>query len=185
MASSFAHQTDSNTPYSQHHTRPPPKFGYCCKGDNFNKFYKTVLKYLENLSNSCNPIPNYNICYTTHNISPPQAVTAGINYILTPEQIFNSHVIVQLDPNDADAPIKGPSPTDVLTYFNGNIPNDLFFILIITNATTGSSAIVNFTYTLPDNKTIDINPSTNGGETRIFNVLVKSSGDVYYFPYTS
>lgn len=189
MTSSFAHQTDSSAPYSQHHTRQPSKFGYCCKGDDFNRFYRNALNYLNKLSVSCGPKSNYNVVYTTHNISPTQGGGSAIDYTLTPGQVFNSHVIVTLDSGNTDSSkIVGPSSADVLAYFNGNIPSDLFFILIITNATTtnaGSQPLLSFNYTLPSTKAVFMNSTTTGGETKIINVLVKSNGDIYYFPYTN
>jgi hypothetical protein len=179
MTSSFAHQTDSNAPYSQHHNRPPPKFGYCCKGDDFNKFYKTTLNYLENLSASCGR-PNYNVVYTTHTISPTQSGGITTDYTLTPDQLFNSHLIVELDITDPQATkIVGPSSADVLAYFNGNPPNNLFFTLVITNNTTGTTQQINFQYITTQD--VVINPN----QTKIINLLVKSNGEVLYFPYTN
>lgn len=183
MTSSFAHQTDSNAPYSQHHTRPPPKFGYCCKGDDFNKFYRTTLNYLENLSASCGR-PNYNVVYTTHTISPTQIGGGTTDYTLIPDQLFNSHLIVELNNANASATkIVGPSSADVLAYFNGNPPNNLFFTLVITNNTTSTTTTpqINFQYNLPSTNTVVINPN----QTKIINVLVKSNGEVLYFPYTN
>jgi len=167
MTSSFAHQTDSSVPYSQHYTRPESRFGYYCKGDNFNRFYRNSLSYLERLSASCNPTTNKNIIYTTHNL----AATSS-SHRLTPTETFNSHFIV--DSLTTSLNIFGPSNNDVLAYFNNNPPVGQVFNLIITNNSNQTFG-VNLT-----------NPQINldAGKTTIINVLVKANGEVEYFPFT-